>query len=86
LLTRIITASSHPGDLVADFFCGSGAALAVAEKLGRRWIGCDLGQPAIQTARTRLLALPEHRAFDILDLGEASQIVEEQENSYDDNR
>jgi len=44
LLDRIIKASSNEGDLVADFFCGSGTTLAVAEKLGRRWIGVDLGR------------------------------------------
>ncbi|MER3414503.1 MAG: hypothetical protein C4341_09825 [Armatimonadota bacterium] len=44
LLQRIITASSNEGDLVADFFCGSGTTLAVAEKLGRRWIRVDLGR------------------------------------------
>lgn len=72
LLTRIITASSHPGDIVADFFCGSGTTLAVAEKLGRRWIGCDVGRPAVQTARERLLGLPHHQDFDVLELGEES--------------
>lgn len=70
LLTRIITASSRPGDLVADFFCGSGTTLAVAEKLGRRWIGCDLGRPAVQTARSRLFGLPNSQYFDVLELGE----------------
>ncbi|NBW73900.1 MAG: site-specific DNA-methyltransferase, partial [Microbacteriaceae bacterium] len=44
LIERIILGSSNPGDLVADFFCGSGTTLAVAEKLGRKWIGCDLGR------------------------------------------
>jgi adenine-specific DNA-methyltransferase len=47
LLDRIIIASSNPGDLVADFFCGSGTTLAVAEKLGRKWIGGDLSRFAI---------------------------------------
>ena len=42
VLERIIKATSEPGDLVADFFCGSGTTMKVAEKLGRRWIGCDL--------------------------------------------
>ena len=64
-----MTASSNPGDLVADFFCGSGTTLAVAEKLGRRWIGCDLGRLAIHTARKRLLSLTGCQPFDILDLG-----------------
>jgi DNA modification methylase len=69
LLTKILTASSKPGDLVADFFCGSGTTLAVAEKLGRRWIGCDVGRFAIHTTRKRLLSIPGYKPFDILDLG-----------------
>lgn len=56
LLQRIIKASSNPGDLVADFFCGSGTTLVVAEKLGRRWLGCELGQVGIQVTRKRLVA------------------------------
>ena len=68
LLQKIITASSHPGDLVADFFCGSGTALAVAEKLGRRWIGCDRGRPAIEITRQRLLTLPSRQPFAVFDL------------------
>jgi DNA modification methylase len=55
LIDRIINTSSNQGDLVADFFCGSGTTLAVAEKLGRRWIGCDLSKVAIQVTRTRLV-------------------------------
>ena len=55
LLKRIILASSNEGDIVADFFTGSGTTLAVAEKLGRRWIGCDLSKFAIQVTRKRLL-------------------------------
>ncbi len=68
LLERIIRASSNPGDLVADFFCGSGTTLAVAERLGRRWIGCDLSRRAIQICRNRLLRLEECRPFEILRL------------------
>ncbi len=55
LLERILLASSNPGDLVADFCCGSGTTLAVASRLGRRWIGCDSGLLAIHTTRKRLL-------------------------------
>ncbi len=69
LLERIIKASSNEGDLVADFFCGSGATLAVAEKLGRRWIGCDLGRFAIHTTRKRLLEIENCKPFEILNLG-----------------
>ena len=43
LIDRLLEASFQPGDLVADFFCGSGTQMAVAEKLGRKWIGCGPG-------------------------------------------
>jgi len=77
LLKRIISASSNPGDLVADFFCGSGTTLAVAEKMRRKWIGCDLGRFAIHTSRKRLIAVQRelraaaepYRSFEILNLG-----------------
>ena len=70
LLKRIILASSNPGDIVADFFCGSGTSLAVAEKLGRRgrrWIGCDLSKFAIQVTRKRLLDI--HNSKDLQNEG-----------------
>lgn len=57
LLERIIKASTDPGDRVADFFCGSGTCLAVARRLGRRWIGCDIAPQAIRIARRRLQTL-----------------------------
>ncbi len=57
LLERIIKAGSNPGDLVLDAFCGSGTTCAVAEKLGRRWIGIDIGRFAIHTTRKRLLQI-----------------------------
>jgi len=77
LLERIIKASSNEGDLVADFFCGSGTTGAVAEKLGRRWIMADLGRFAIHTSRKRLIEVQrslhaEHapyRSFDVYNLG-----------------
>ena len=55
LLKRIILASSSENDLVADFFCGSGTSLSVAEKLGRRWIGCDSNYHAIHMSKKRIL-------------------------------
>lgn len=55
LLSRIITASTREGAIVADFFGGSGTAAAVAEKLGRRWITSDLGKPACMIMRKRLI-------------------------------
>lgn len=77
LLDRIIKASSNPGDIVADFFSGSGATLAVAEKLGRKWIGSDLGKFSIHTIRKRMIGIQrqlqkegkDYRAFEILNLG-----------------
>ncbi len=69
VLSRIIEVASSPGDLVADFFCGSGTTLAVAEKLGRRWIGCDLGRWGIHVTRKRLLGVEDCRPFEVLNLG-----------------
>ncbi len=69
LLERIIKASSNEGDLILDCFCGSGTTAAVAEKLGRRWITCDLGRFAIHTARKRLLGIEGVRPFSVLNLG-----------------
>ncbi|MDD3607904.1 MAG: site-specific DNA-methyltransferase [Candidatus Moranbacteria bacterium] len=77
IIERIINASSDEGDLVADLFCGSGTTLAVAEKLGRKWIGSDLGKFSIHTTRKRMIGVQremkksgtDFRAFEILNLG-----------------
>ena len=69
LLTRVIEWLSEPSDLVADFFCGSGTTLKVAEELGRRWIGCDLGRWGIHITRKRLLSIEDCNPFDVLNLG-----------------
>jgi adenine-specific DNA-methyltransferase len=77
LLERILKASSNEGDLVADFFCGSGTTAAVAEKLGRKWICTDLGKFGIHTTRKRMIGVQRSlkaegksfRAFEILNLG-----------------
>jgi site-specific DNA-methyltransferase (adenine-specific)/adenine-specific DNA-methyltransferase len=61
LLERIIEASTNEGDLIMDFFCGSGTTLAVAEKLNRRWVGCDIGKLAIYTTQKRLLEIDQGR-------------------------
>lgn len=61
LLNRIISGFSNPGDLVLDCFAGSGTTLAVAEKLGRRWIGVDCGKLAIYTMQKRLLNIAESK-------------------------
>ena len=77
LIERIIKASCDEGDLIADFFCGSGTTAAVAEKLGRKWITTDLGRFSIHTARKRLIGVQrelqasgkDFRAFELLNLG-----------------
>lgn len=55
ILERVISATTHPGDLVADFNGGSGTTAAVAERLGRRWITTDLGKHACMIIRKRLI-------------------------------
>jgi len=77
LLERAIKISSNEGDLIADFFAGSGTTLAAAEKLGRKWIGSDLGKFALHTTRKRMIGVQremkkagkDYRAFEILNLG-----------------
>ena len=77
LAERIVAAASKPGDLVADFFIGSGTTAAVAEKLGRKWIATDLGKFGIHTTRKRLIQVQRDlkaagkpfRAFEVLNLG-----------------
>lgn len=66
LLERIITASSNEGMIVADFFGGSGVTAAVANKLGRKFIHCDIGINSIQTTRDRLVA--DSAEFDVLEI------------------
>jgi len=61
LIDRILRYGSTEDDLVLDFFCGSGTMLAVAEKLNRRWIGCDIGKLAIYTTQKRLLQIDESK-------------------------
>jgi len=75
LLDVIISASSNPGDLVGDFFCGSGTTPIVAEKLGRRWIAGDLGRFAIHTTRKRLLSIPNVCPFVVQNLGKYERQV-----------
>jgi DNA modification methylase len=55
--------SSEEGDIVVDFFCGSGTTAAVTEKLGRRWITADLGRLAIHTTRKRMLEIDSCKPF-----------------------
>ena len=77
ILERILNMTTKENDLVADFFCGSGTTLAVAEKLNRKWVGCDLGKFAIHTSRKRLINEQREkekegkhfRPFEVLNLG-----------------
>lgn len=77
IMERILKTSSNEGDLVADFFCGSGTTGAVAEKLGRKWIATDLGKFAIHTTRKRLIGVQRElkaagnpfQPFEVLNLG-----------------
>jgi len=77
LVERIMKSSTNEGELVADFFVGSGTTAAVAEKLGRKWIATDLGKFAIHTTRKRMIGVQrqlkadgqDFRAFEILNLG-----------------
>lgn len=77
LIERIIKGGSNEGDIVADFFCGSGTTATTAEKLGRKWIVSDLGKFAVHTTRKRLIGVQRalkaddkaYRAFEIMNLG-----------------
>ena len=77
VLKRIIEASSDKGDLIADFFCGSGTTAVVAERLERKWIATDLGKFAIHTTRKRMIEVQrqrkaagkDYRAFEVMNLG-----------------
>ena len=77
LLERIIEATTKEGDIVCDFFVGSGTTAAVSEKLSRKWIVSDIGKFAIHTTRKRLIGVQrelksqvkDFHAFEILNLG-----------------
>jgi DNA modification methylase len=96
LIERIIKISTNEGDLVADFFCGSGTTLAVAEKLGRKWIGTDLGRFSIHTTRKRMIGVQrelkkagkDFRAFEILNIGkyEREKFLGANENLRDEEK
>jgi DNA modification methylase len=77
LLERVISMCSERGNLVGDFFCGSGTTGAVAERLGRRWVMSDIGRFSVHTSRKRLIDLQRdlhnaaelYSAFDLYNLG-----------------
>lgn len=86
LLERIIKASTNEGDLVMDFFAGSGTTLAVAEKLNRKWIGVDIGKLSIYTTQKRLLTLPHRKSFALVNAGcyDLKKIFEMERQKYVD--
>lgn len=69
ILRRVLTRASDENDLILDCFCGSGTAVAVADKLNRRWIAADLNRFAIQSTRRRLLSIPNVKPFVVQNLG-----------------
>jgi DNA modification methylase len=91
LLERIILAASSPGDIVADFFAGSGTTAAVAERLDRKWILTDIGRFAINTSRKRMISIQRNlksegkdfRSFEVLSIGSYSfnDVAQQQEFS-----
>ncbi|MBE6395218.1 MAG: site-specific DNA-methyltransferase [Lentisphaerae bacterium] len=81
LLERIIKASSNENMLIADFFGGSGVAAAVANKLGRRFIHCDIGINSIQTTRDRLLA--DKAEFDVLEIKDGVSLYRNPQQTMD---
>jgi adenine-specific DNA-methyltransferase len=87
LVRRIVRASSNEGDLVLNCFVGSGTTAAVAEKLNRRWIACDLSRFAIHTTRKRLLGIANVKPFVVQNLGkyerQAWQVAEFPANGKD---
>lgn len=96
LIERIVKTSSNKDDLIADFFMGSGTTMATAEKLGRKWIGSDMGKFSIHTARKRMIGVQrqlknenrKYRAFEILNLGryERQHYVGTNENLREEER
>lgn len=90
LLRRIIQNSTNEGDLVADFFCGSGTTASVAEKLNRKWITSDIGRFSINTTRKRMIQVQrekkekeeDFRSFEIYSIGSYSIKDEKKEDEF----
>ena len=82
LLERIINASSNPGDVVLDPFCGCGTAIAAAQKLGRQWIGIDLTHLAVALIRYRMTAMFPNAQFKVV--GEPEDLAGANQLAHDD--
>lgn len=88
LLERIIEASSNPGDMVLDPFCGCGTTIAAARKLGRKWIGIDITYQAISLIKRRLRdAFGEGVDFDVVgepvSLPDAKRLAEQDRHQFE---
>ncbi|MEW6556384.1 MAG: site-specific DNA-methyltransferase [Elusimicrobiota bacterium] len=77
LVVRIIKASSNEGDIVADFFCGGGTTLAVAQKLNRRWIGCDQSRIAVAITADRICRVVEDLCGEVEEEGKKKQLIQQ---------
>jgi hypothetical protein len=75
LLTRFIAAASDPGDVVLDCFLGSGTTAVVAQKLGRKWIGCDINKGAIQNTTKRIEVVIQEQIHAIKESGEQKDLI-----------
>ncbi len=84
LISRIITVSSGPGDITLDCFLGSGTTTTVAQKLGRRWIGCDINKGAIQTTCKRLQAILQEQAEALAKRPQAKLPLFQQDENQDE--
>lgn len=80
LLARIIDSGSFKNDIVLDFFSGSGTTVSVAQKLGRRWIGCDINKGAIQTTAKRLQNVMREQA-QALDKQKQGKLIEDEKEA-----
>jgi len=81
LLEKIILVASHENDLILDCFAGSGTTISVAEKLGRRWIGCDFGKHSIYTMQRRMLRIGESKAL-IDETDKAGKVIVKKGDPY----
>lgn len=77
LLERVILSCSNPGDVVLDSFIGSGTTAAMAQKLGRRWIGCDINKGAIQTTAKRLQGVMQEQASNLANASQGELVARE---------
>lgn len=81
ILDRIISSCTNPGDLVLDCFIGSGTTAAIAQSLGRRWIGCDINKGAIQTTAKRLQEIMQNQFADLSSETSQGKLLDEEKDA-----